>query len=235
MSIPSGLTVFESADEIVVSMLGSTPTLSGPGLFCELSNSLSGLSLSSGVDDVGAVGSDRPLAYVQSGCARHGTKLVWFTNRHAADVLIARVQAQYIIHSQMKLLGNPSKSTDAIRAQLRGWIGTCMTAVFICFLGAGAANVGWKTFDPLAVKFAGEHAPNDLEKARMSFMAAQTVSVHSMRDAQAAHRYQENKLIEFDSKMTDINAKLRDFESVRPANSEQISQILPEQDDPADQ
>lgn len=235
MSNPSGLTVFESADEIVVSMLGSTPTLSAAGLYCELTDSFSGLSLSSGIDDVGLGESARHLAYVQSRGAPHGPKQVWFTNRDAADVLIARVQAQYINHTQNKLLGHSDKSTNAINAQLRGWIGTCLTAVFICFLGAGAANVGWKTFDPIAVKYAGSHAPNDLEKAQMDFMAAQGVSVRSMRDALAAHRYQENKLIDFDAKSADINAKLRNFEPDHSATAEQISQMLPEQDSPADQ
>lgn len=166
MSKPSGLIVFESADEIQIKIDKSTPVLSATGFYCSLQSY--DLCLTSGVEDGVRSGFDAPLAYVQSGGAENGRKQVWFRTRDAANILISRIDEACAQEKLEQRLSLNTPYQESFQTKIQSFIGTCVTAVFVCFLGAGAANFGWKTFDPMATSLAGSHQSADQYQAMMA-------------------------------------------------------------------
>ncbi|MDF9778996.1 hypothetical protein [Pseudomonas baetica] len=251
MSKPSGLIVFESADEIQIKIDNSSQVLSSTGLYWVLQDFA--LCLTSGVEDSVRPGFDAPLAYVQSGGVESGRKQLWFRTRDAADILIRRIEdasAEQKLEQKVSL-HTPYK--ESFQTKIQSFIGTCATAVFVCFLGAGAANLGWKTFDPMATSLAGAHQSVDQEQAKLpqavfDKMVAQDreASIKAMLDVQAVQQqkldaYQRSLMMaeQADEKMkNDIH---QDFESLfaQEAREEvdkqikeimQRQQLLPEQE-----
>ncbi|MHC5194796.1 hypothetical protein ACYSUW_13675 [Pseudomonas frederiksbergensis] len=166
MSKPSGLIVFESADEIQIKIEKSSPVLSATGFYCVLQEWA--LCLTTGVEDSVRPGFDAPLAYVLSGAVESGRKQVWFKTRDAADLLIRRVEEACAQQKLEQKLSLHTPYQESYLAKIQSFIGTCVTAVFVCFLGAGAANVGWKTFDPMATSLAGAHQSADQDQAKLA-------------------------------------------------------------------
>ncbi|MGF6281858.1 hypothetical protein ABH908_000109 [Pseudomonas frederiksbergensis] len=194
MSKPSGLIVFESADEIQVKIEKSTPVLSATGFYWALQDWA--LCLTSGVEDSVRPGFDAPLAYVQSGSVESCRKQLWFKTRDAADILIRRIE---VACSEQKVEQKVSLTPyqESFQSKVQSFVGTCVTAVFVCFLGAGAANLGWKTSDPLATSLAGAHQSGDQEQARIVEEAYHRIiptdSLASMKKMLDVERLQQQK------------------------------------------
>lgn len=195
MSNPSELIVFESADEIQIKFDKSSQVLSATGFYWAVQDF--GLCLSSGVEDSVRPGFDAPLAYVQSGGIESGRKQLWFKTRDAADILIRRIEdasAEQKLEQEVSL-HTPYKRS--FQTQIGSFIGTCVTGIFLCFLGAGAANLGWKTFDPMATSLTAAHQSADQVQAKLAQEAYSTIieidriaSVKKMLDEQV---YQQQK------------------------------------------
>ncbi len=195
MSKPSGLNVFESDDEIQIKIEKSSPILSAAGFYCLLPNY--SLFLTSGVEEDVRPGFEAPLAYIQCG----GDRQLWFKTQEAADKLIRRIDDARNQHEleQQPPLRSPYKETFLDKIQ--SFIGTCVTGIFVCFLGAGAANIGWKTFDPLATSLAGTHRSDDQEQARLAEEAYHRIittdSLASIKKMLDVERLQQQKSDEF--------------------------------------
>lgn len=199
MSNPSGLIVFESADEVQIKIEKSSLVLSATGFYCLLQEYT--LCLTSGVEDSVRPGFDAPLAYVQSGGLESGRKQVWFKTRDAANILIRRIEDACTEQKLEQKVSPYTPYRESFQSKIQSFIGTCVTAVFICFLGAGAANLGWKTFDPMATSLAGAHQSADQDQAKLAQEAYSKIiaidgdaSMKKMLDEQV---YQEQKAIAY--------------------------------------
>lgn len=201
MSNPSGLIVFESADEVQIKIEKSSPVLSATGFYCLLQEYT--LCLTSGVEDSVRPGFDAPLAYVQSGGLESGRKQVWFKTRDAANILIRRIEDACTEQKLEQKVAPYTPYRESFQSKIQSFIGTCVTAVFICFLGAGAANFGWKTFDPMASSLAGAHQSADQDQAKLAQEAySKIIAIDgdaSMKKMLNEQVYQEQKAIAYQS------------------------------------
>lgn len=229
----SGLIVFESADEILIEITNFRPCLSAAGLFCELDSHLHGIRLCAEEETEVRDGFEHPLVYVRSGDSEHGRKQLWFTNRAAADALVSKVSAvyreEYKDHQPYKSSSFPKKAAE--------WVGVVLTAICVCFVGAGAANFGWKTFDPLASKFADTHQAEDYENAKIMQAMHIDQTVRTAQLNQIIQEQQSEKAYEAFKRAFEKNEALDRFqanvEGIREkmeARDKAINQMLPEKD-----
>jgi hypothetical protein len=227
-----GLTIFESADEILIDFSGTRPNLSAAGFFCEIDATYSGLRLSSETESEVRQGFEQPLTYVRAGDPEHGRKQLWFTTRAAADDLVSKVCAAHRQRNQFKSEYSPYKASFA--SKTGEWLGVFVTAICISFIGAGAANFGWKTFDPLAVRFAADHQPDLVEQAmlqeKMDAVRVFRNFIDEQNQAQAAAVAYANQSIGTARSFNDFRATLEAANEKMKAREKVIIQMLPEKD-----
>lgn len=226
-----GLNVFESVDEILIDISGTTPNLSAAGFYCEMDGTYMGLRLSSEIESEVRKGFEQPLVYVRCGDSEHGRKLVWFTTRTAADDLVSKVSAAYRQKKQEKGVYTPVRTSFPRRAA--EWFGILMTSLCICFFGAGAANFGWKTFDPLAIRFATAHQPDLVEQAMMrrerevDQIYSKIIDVNGEQWPAEAYA---DRAIEKEKSLNNFKASLESVNEKMKAREKVIIQMLPEKD-----
>ncbi|MGE8063830.1 hypothetical protein [Pseudomonas sp. NPDC089569] len=252
MPKPSGLIVFESADDIQIKIVNSSPMLSAPGFLCSLP--VYTLCLTSGVEDEVRPGFDAPLAYLKSGGVETGSKQVWFKSRDAANHLILRIEEAFNQQKIEHQLDLRTPYQESFKTKIQTWIGTCATAIFVCFLGAGSANLGWKTFDPIVSSLTDVHHSSDQLQEKL---AQEVYQLNNARSSQAAIRewmdsraLQEQRFANFKTSLNLAEEKIKAAANRQNAawNAQQASdqagekagkimqafQLLPEQE-PQDQ
>lgn len=226
----SGLIVFESADEILIEITNFRPTLSAAGLYCELDSHFNGIRVCAEEETEVRDGFEHPLVYVRSGDSEHGRKQVWFTNRAAADALVSKVSAvyreKYKEHQPFRAASFPKKAVE--------WVGVVLTAICVSFVGAGAANFGWKTFDPLASKFADSHQSDDYEKAKIQAMQLdqtfRTAQINQMIEEQQSEKVASafKRALEKYDALDRFQADVEGIWQKMDARDKAINQMIPE-------
>lgn len=136
--------VFDAASDIRVCAAKGTVTLEGAGFFYRFGNEPYSQVRFFRKEFHGADAEQGQAAVMTSGLGAD-TPVVFLRSSEEADALI---------HSISRVAN--AKTNQAAGSGLKRFqasaVEAMLTTILVCFLGAGMANLGWTTFQPLAAK-----------------------------------------------------------------------------------
>lgn len=149
MHTPNNQPVFESASELTATSKDGTITLEAPGFLYQIKAGLYGDGMRLLRKEVpNTTEGGASVAAVVADATAYGERIVaMFSSSAEADELIDKIGS----HARAEK-SYPSQP-GAWKRSLATFGETVVTAVFVCFLGAGVANVGWTAFQPFADRF----------------------------------------------------------------------------------